>query len=58
MKDAMPDEIRLGRTRGLRACRWKNARTCAWAPKLSAPALTTERDWSKIDVGVRVEKIR
>jgi ribonuclease VapC len=28
------------------------------ALKFAVPALTTDKDWSKIDVGVRVERIR
>jgi ribonuclease VapC len=41
----------FGLSLGDRAC-------LSLALKLSVPALTTERDWSKLDVGVRVEKIR
>ena len=41
----------IGISLGDRAC-------LSLALKFGVPALTTERDWSKIDVGVRVEKIR
>jgi len=41
----------FGLSLGDRAC-------LSLALRLSVPALTTERDWSKIDIGVDVEKIR
>jgi PIN domain nuclease of toxin-antitoxin system len=41
----------IGLSLGDRAC-------LSLALKLSVPALTTERDWSKINVGVQIEKIR